>query len=112
MEWKDLIRLGRARYRPKKLSQADLAKLLGVNKSAVAQWETGATNPKQEYKLLLRQLLKLDNLGSLASEPRTLEFTEDPDEIALLEFWRSLESDADRLLFAKLLKIDNIRKVG
>jgi transcriptional regulator with XRE-family HTH domain len=102
MEIGTLIRNHRKRAR---LSQAALAAAIGVNKSAVAQWEIGITLPKQENMAALK--LELGITQSLAvgdAGPYSGELVEDPSELALLRFWRGL-SDAKRDAVVDLLRI-------
>lgn len=94
MEITDLIRIAR---KEKKLSQAALADLIGVNKSAVAQWETGVTRPSNENMAALRSILSLsDKIEPVGSAPYAGEIVEDPDELALIRFWRSLTDEKRR----------------
>ena len=94
MELKDLIRAAR---KAKGLSQAALADLIGVNKSAVAQWEIGSTNPSNDSMTALRSVLSIEEqVSPIGSAPYTGELVEDPDELALLKFWRSLSSEKKR----------------
>lgn len=94
MELKDLIRTAR---KAKGLSQAALADLIGVNKSAVAQWEIGSTNPSNDSMAALRSVLSIEEqVSPIGSAPYAGELVEDPDELALLKFWRSLSSEKKR----------------
>lgn len=94
MEITDLIRMAR---KEKKLSQAALADLIGVNKSAVAQWETGVTRPTNENMAALRSILSLsEQIAPVGSAPYAGEIIEDPDELALIKFWRSLSHEKRR----------------
>jgi transcriptional regulator with XRE-family HTH domain len=40
------------------MTQADLAKLVGVDQSAVAQWETGTSGPHRKNLAKLAQILE------------------------------------------------------
>ncbi|MBO6303858.1 MAG: helix-turn-helix transcriptional regulator [Selenomonadaceae bacterium] len=40
------------------LSQEEVAKILGVNRAAVAKWETGANNPRLDKLVELAKLLR------------------------------------------------------
>lgn len=94
MELKDLIRAAR---KAKGLSQARLAELIGVNKSAVAQWELGSTNPNNDSMAALRGVLSIEEqISPIGSSPYAGELVEDPDELALLKFWRSLSVEKKR----------------
>ena len=99
MEISDIIRASRKR---KKLSQRKLAELLGVTYGAVGQWETGG-GIRQEHMHALRIALDIsEDFMAPASSPYQGEVVEDPDELALLRFWRGLDS-AERRTFAKRL---------
>ncbi len=102
MEIRDLIRVAR---RKAGLSQAALADRLGINKSAVAQWETGDTKPTNENMAALKLEIGFDP-GFLVAEgaPYAGELIEDPDELALLHYWRSL-GDVKQEAFTDLLRI-------
>ncbi|ASL39494.1 hypothetical protein CBI36_02860 [Acetobacter oryzifermentans] len=94
MELKDLIRAAR---KAKGLSQAALADLLHVNKSAVAQWELGSTRPTNESMAALKSVLSIgEQISPVGSAPYAGEIVEDPDELALLRFWRSLSIEKRR----------------
>ncbi|WP_156474807.1 helix-turn-helix domain-containing protein [Acetobacter cerevisiae] len=96
MELKDLIRAAR---KEKKLSQAALAELIGVNKSAVAQWEAGYTNPSNDSMDALRSVLSFsEQIAPIGSAPYAGELVDDPDELALIRFWRSLTDEKRRVV--------------
>ena len=48
----------------KQISQEELARLLGVDRSSVARWETGSNNPRMEKLLALAKIFgcSLDEL--------------------------------------------------
>ena len=48
----------------KQLTQEELARLLGVDRSSVAKWETGSNSPRMDKLLLLAKILgcSLDDL--------------------------------------------------
>lgn len=52
----NLIRIGRAK---KNMSQADLAKKLGVVPSAISQWESGKKTPSGDTLIALAQILDI-----------------------------------------------------
>lgn len=94
MELKDIIRAAR---KEKGLSQARLAELVGVNKSAVAQWELGSTRPNNDSMAAIRAVLSIEEqINPIGSAPYAGELIEDPDELALLKFWRSLTIEKKR----------------
>lgn len=94
MEIADLIRTAR---KAAKLSQAKLAEELGVNKSAVAQWELGNTIPTDVNMSALKAVLSIaDKIEPSPTAPYGGQIVEDPDELALLRFWRSLTAEKKR----------------
>ncbi|WP_336946695.1 helix-turn-helix domain-containing protein [Asaia sp. HN010] len=106
MRISDLIRS----YRKEKgLSQRELAEALGINKSAVAQWELGNTEPSHKNMLNVRSILGIsDVIAPSGTRPYSGEFIEDPDELALIHFWRSLDL-AKRSAVIDLLHIGKVR---
>jgi transcriptional regulator with XRE-family HTH domain len=97
----DLIRSGRKRQG---LTQVRLAALLGVNKSAVAQWELGQTTPSVEKMSRLRDVLQIDR----SSEPTTglpngYQFVEDDQKLALLRLF-DLMDESERLIAFRMIR--------
>jgi len=84
----DLIR---AKRDERGLSQRELAKLMGVSPSAVAQWETGDKTPTNRHMSGLKTALGFQ-AGPIIVEgsPYAGQLVENLDELALLGFWRSL----------------------
>lgn len=79
------------------LSQRALAALLKITPSAVAQWEIHDTVPTQDNWTALRSILSIpDKIEPSGSAPYGGEVVDDPDELALLQFWRSLDDDKKR----------------
>lgn len=100
MDIGDLIR---ARRKEKKMSQAALAQLIGVDKSAVAQWELNATRPKGQNMSALKLALEIDTeIEPSAGAPYIGKLVEDPDLIAWVEFLE-LMPKAERQVLAKHL---------
>ncbi|NHN93805.1 helix-turn-helix domain-containing protein [Acetobacter sicerae] len=90
----DIIRTARNKAG---LSQRALAKILKVSAGAVGQWETDLTLPTQENWAALRAVLSIqDKLDPSDSSPFGGQVIEDPDELALLRFWRSLTDEKKR----------------
>jgi transcriptional regulator with XRE-family HTH domain len=60
------------------LSQTQLAKLMGISRNAVSQWEAGETQPSAKRLILLAQTLKvpLDQLIAPSSETRERVITD------------------------------------
>lgn len=100
MELNEIIRQARLR---KGLTQRALAALIGVNHSAVAQWEKVGGGITDENMATLKSLLDIEASTPLSgSRPYPGELVEDPDELALLRFWRSLGADEKRVLTKRL----------
>ena len=95
----------RSKRKERGLSQRALGKMLGVTGGAVAQWELGATLPTSENMTALKQLIGLAPSLSLSpGAPYAGQIIEDPDELALLRFWRNLD-DPKRQALLDLLHI-------
>jgi transcriptional regulator with XRE-family HTH domain len=90
------------------LSQAAVAKALGIKGPSVAQWEIGRSRPGVDKLPALARLYKvsLDDLcgtdlpltddarrSSSATAPDAGDFVDDPDEKALLRLWRALSHE-------------------
>ena len=54
----------------KQLSQEELARLLGVDRSSVARWETGSNNPRMEKLIALARIFGC-SLDELVQENQT-----------------------------------------
>jgi len=90
----DVIRAARKK---KKMSQRELAKLINVSPGAVGQWETDQTSPSNENWSAIRAVLSIEDVvAPSATAPYGGQIVEDPDELALLRFWRSLDTDKRR----------------
>lgn len=85
------------------LSQKRLAELLGVNKSAVAQWETNATRPTEENMSAIKLVLGI-HAGPQAApgSPYRGKLVEDPDLLAWVEWLEKLDK-RDRLVVARFV---------
>lgn len=98
MDIGDLIRQKRKAL---KLSQAALAELLQVNKSAVAQWELNVTRPTEANMAVLKRILGIEaGPQSSPGAPYRGKLVEDPDLLAWLDFLESVPS-AERRILAK-----------
>jgi transcriptional regulator with XRE-family HTH domain len=84
-EW---VKAGRERLG---LSQRGLARLLGVNNSAVAQWELSSSKPTLAHLLDMAAQFSA-SVGPLFGPGGDYpgELVEDPDELLLLHRWRQL----------------------
>ena len=101
MELSDLIK---QRRHLMGLSQRALAKAMGVNPSAVAHWEGGATRPTHDKLQQLKLALGItDDIAPSGTQPLHAEIVEIGSEIALLALWRTLDDD-ERALFIRLLR--------
>jgi transcriptional regulator with XRE-family HTH domain len=101
MTLSDLIRSSRKRQG---LTQVELAKLMSVNKSAVAQWELGHTEPSVDKLSRLREVLHIDRSAEAAAGlPNGYEFVEDPEKLAWLR-WFDLMDDTERLIAARMIR--------
>jgi transcriptional regulator with XRE-family HTH domain len=92
--------------------QEDLAARLAVrfetSRSAIAGLEAGRDLPGREMAVALANLFRvpLDYLLGRTvppGGPLVGEFIEDPDELALIRFWRSLETPEERRLLARMM---------
>lgn len=102
MEISDLIRVLRKNAG---LSQAALAGKLGVNKSAVAQWELGTTRlTNANFAALKLELGINEDIVIADSSPFEGKLIERPSEISLIDWWRSLTEQKRRFVI-ELLQI-------
>lgn len=102
MKLGDLIRRARKEH---KLSQRALAALIGVHHSAVAQWETHHTGITTENMTSLRRVLGIEAaVEPSPGQPYPGQIIDDPDELALVAFWRSLTRD-ERAMMLRLLNV-------
>ena len=102
MEIGELIKLKRKEQR---ITQRVLASELGVAHSAVAQWELGVTLPTSANMAALKVILGIGGtVQSSAGSPYEGELVDDPDELAWLNFWRSLTRER-KVMVTDLLRI-------
>lgn len=90
------------------LTQEDVAVEIGIKRNYISEIENGKELPGREtlaafadfYDVTVDYILK----GDIAAppSPMTPKFVEDPDELALLSFWKSLLPEERRLMI-KLL---------
>lgn len=96
MDIGDLIRQKRKELR---LSQAALADLLKVNKSAVAQWELNETRPTEAHMTAVKRILKIEaGPQAAAGSPYRGKLVEDPDLLAWLDFLELIPSSERKIL--------------
>jgi transcriptional regulator with XRE-family HTH domain len=89
------------------LTQMELATEIGIARSTLASIETGSDLPGRETLMALADFFKvpLDNFRTRTAgnrQPRRREVVEDPDELALLSFWRSLSKE-QRVMVTRLM---------
>lgn len=103
------MRIRKAR-KSKGLSQAGLAKKLGVNRSAVANWECAASMPcsARLERLAIATDVSFEWLATGRGKPSLVEewvpavdaqIVDDPDEVRLLLAYRSFSAAEQRALF-------------
>ena len=85
----DLIRSRRQELR---LSTRAVARRLGVNQSAIVQWEAGG-GIRPTHLVALAAVLELDLSRLFREGPDRAELVQDPDELAALAAYRSLPPD-------------------
>ncbi|GAB0118759.1 helix-turn-helix domain-containing protein [Acidisoma sp. 7E03] len=102
MDIGDLIRQKRKELR---LSQAALAEMLKVNKSAVAQWELNETRPTESNMSALKRILNIEaGPQPAAGAPYRGKLVEDPDLLAWLDFLELIPSDERRILAKHIMR--------
>lgn len=89
------------------LTQQELAAEIGIARSTLASIETGSDLPGRETLLALADFFQVpvDQLRSRTGRerrPSEGELVKDPDELALLRYWRGLTDD-QKVLVTKLL---------
>lgn len=92
-------------------TQAEVAAAIGIGRSTLATYESGADVPGRDtlaaiatyYKVSLSDLWPAG--GPTSSQPGVPQFVDDPDELALLDFWRTI-SPPERVLFLRMLRPD------
>ena len=108
-----------ARYRKQKnLTQADLADMLDVHQTQIARWETGRSQPRQEYieKICSALEITLDQL--FAPEPHDFGELEDGELRSLLYEVPSLSERHQQTLksilqdMVKLSRFQTLANVG
>lgn len=90
------------------LTQADAAARIGIGRSTLAGIEAGLAMPGRETQEAIADLFKvpLDHLrrASEPGGPSRGQIIDDPDELALVAFWRGL-SDEQRTLVLRMLTV-------
>jgi transcriptional regulator with XRE-family HTH domain len=94
------------------MTQRALAKLIGVSHGALGQWELDETTPTYDHLQALQAILGTQFSQAIApTAPDLREIIKDPDELALLRFWRSLDRE-ERIVVAKVLDLNRSRIQG
>ena len=90
----------------RKLPQIEVAEAVGISRSYLAGIETGGENAGRETLVALADFygVTIDELyrGTAPTGPEAPELVEDPDERALLAFWRGLDQSQKKLLLRLL----------
>lgn len=91
-----------------KLSAAVVAESVGISRTHLSMIENDGDLPGRETLKAIADYFKvsvnylLDGGDATPEPPNTREVVEDPDELALLSFWRTLDPD-DRRAVSKML---------
>lgn len=101
-------RIAEAR-KQRKLTQVELAQLLGVSKGAVANYENEFCTPKTEMMYKLFEVLQVDAnylyQDDMASPPAGVLLS--PDEAHIVSVYRSLPPEGRAQLQTQLLLVSN-----
>lgn len=97
----DTIRSARKRQR---MSQRELGRAIGTSASAVAQWETGDTEPSVDNRVRISQALNIPIAELMPSEAVQSARAVDAQEAVLLERWRQLAPEF-REAFLRILHV-------
>ena len=105
----DLGRLVRALRKDRDMAQVELAAAIGVARSTIAGIERGHYMPGRETLVALADFfaVPVDHLRhgvTSPGTPRGREFINDPDELALISFWRALTNE-QRAFMWRLLEV-------
>ncbi len=92
----------RAQREAKGMTQAELAEALGVSKSAVGNYETGVSMPREETLLRLFQVLDAEPNYLFQDSYAGGKSVLTPQEEALLARWRALSAKGKRAVTAVL----------
>jgi transcriptional regulator with XRE-family HTH domain len=98
----DLIR---ARRRALRLSQRALAARMGVDPSAVAQWELGTSKISFHRLGALARALETDLQALLAAGDFAGMVVTDPDKAVLIAAWRAVPEDMRPMLLRMVVAI-------
>ena len=105
MDYKENIRKNLRLYRQKAgLNQTELAKMLGVSKAAVSNWEKGVNGIDTETLFKIAEILNVSvsKLGGIDSEQ--IQMDPDTKELVSILEYLSPENKKDLLLFARFIQ--------
>lgn len=89
-------------------TQAEVAETIGIARPTLATFEAGHDVPGRDTLAAIATYYKV-GLGELwpaappSGQPGVPQFVDDPDELALLNLWRTLD-DGERGLFLRMLR--------
>jgi transcriptional regulator with XRE-family HTH domain len=86
------------------MSQRELGRAIGTSASAVAQWETGDTEPSVDNRVRISQALNIPIAELMPSEAVQSARAVDAQEAVLLERWRQLAPEF-REAFLRILQV-------
>lgn len=86
------------------MTQADLARAIGVSRSAVAQWETDRAGQVRANLARIAAVLDI-SVGHLVSGESAEDRTDTPDAMALLRLYRTLTPDDRQLLLRTAVRL-------
>jgi transcriptional regulator with XRE-family HTH domain len=96
------------------LSQIEAAEGMGFSRPYLAGLEGGSARPGRNMLVAVAEFYGVTTdfilTGSPPRGPRVREVVEDPDELALLKFWRTLDLE-DRRAMTRLLAIPAMASV-
>ncbi len=86
------------------MTQADLARAIGVSRSAVAQWETDRAGQIRGNLARIASVLGI-SVGHLVSGDTAEDRVDTPDALALLRLYRTLTPDDRQLLLRTAVRL-------
>ncbi|MFT8634206.1 helix-turn-helix transcriptional regulator [Novacetimonas hansenii] len=96
------LRLQKGKAEGRRITQQEVADIVGIGRSTLASYEKGHDKPGRETMIALAQYygVSVDFVAGTSPvnsdlSPQTVE---DPDELALLNLWRALNQDERNLL--------------
>lgn len=94
----------------RKETQAQVAEAIGIARSTLATFEAARDVPGRDTLAAIATyysigLTELWPSGGAARAPGIPHFVDDPDELALLDFWRDLD-DVERGLLLRMMRPD------